>query len=81
MRKPERTRPFGKLTYRWEIILKWIFKKWDGEWTGLISFRIGCISYNLLTLWIVAALALITLAIFIVCNRSVFQHFHTFLRF
>jgi hypothetical protein len=24
------------------IILKWIFKKWDGEaWTGLISLRIG----------------------------------------
>jgi hypothetical protein len=25
-----------------KIILKWIFKKWDGEaWTGLICFRIG----------------------------------------
>jgi hypothetical protein len=24
------------------IILKWIFKKWDGEaWTGLLWFRIG----------------------------------------
>jgi hypothetical protein len=24
------------------IILKWIFKKWDGEaWTGLIWLRIG----------------------------------------
>jgi hypothetical protein len=24
------------------IILKWIFKKWDGEaWTGLICFRLG----------------------------------------
>jgi hypothetical protein len=24
------------------IILKWIFKKWDGEaWTGLLYFRIG----------------------------------------
>jgi hypothetical protein len=24
------------------IILKWIFKKWDGEaWTGFICFRIG----------------------------------------
>jgi hypothetical protein len=24
------------------IILKWIFKKWDGEaWTGLIRLRIG----------------------------------------
>jgi hypothetical protein len=23
------------------IILKWIFKKWDGAWTGLIWLRIG----------------------------------------
>jgi hypothetical protein len=23
------------------IILKWIFKKWDGAWTGLIRLRIG----------------------------------------
>jgi hypothetical protein len=24
------------------IIIKWIFKKWDGDaWTGLIWFRIG----------------------------------------
>jgi hypothetical protein len=23
------------------IILKWIFKKWDGAWTGLSWFRIG----------------------------------------
>jgi hypothetical protein len=23
------------------IILKWIFKKWDGAWTELISLRIG----------------------------------------
>jgi hypothetical protein len=23
------------------IILKWIFKKWDGTWTGLIWLRIG----------------------------------------
>ena len=25
----------------WRIILKWIFKKWDGEWTGLIWLRTG----------------------------------------
>ena len=81
VRKPERTRSFGKLRYRWEIISKWIFKKWDGAWTELISFRKGYISYNLLTLWIEAALTLINLAIFIECNSSVFQHFHTFLRF
>jgi hypothetical protein len=24
-----------------KIILKWIFKKWDGEWTGLSWLRIG----------------------------------------
>jgi hypothetical protein len=23
------------------IILKWIFKKWDGAWTGLTWLRIG----------------------------------------
>ena len=23
------------------IILRWIFRKWDGAWTGLIWFRIG----------------------------------------
>jgi hypothetical protein len=23
------------------IILKWIFKKWDGAWTGLMWLRIG----------------------------------------
>jgi hypothetical protein len=23
------------------IILKWVFKKWDGAWTGLSWFRIG----------------------------------------
>jgi hypothetical protein len=23
------------------VILKWIFKKWDKAWVGLISFRIG----------------------------------------
>jgi hypothetical protein len=23
------------------IILKWVFKKWDGAWTGLIWLRIG----------------------------------------
>jgi len=26
----------------WRIILKWIFRKWDGEaWTGLIWLKIG----------------------------------------
>jgi hypothetical protein len=25
----------------WRIILKWIFKKWDGAWTGFSWLRIG----------------------------------------
>jgi hypothetical protein len=25
------------------IILKWIFKKWDGAWTGLIWLRTGTV--------------------------------------
>jgi hypothetical protein len=28
----------------WRIIIKWIFKKWDGgAWTGLIWLRIGTV--------------------------------------
>jgi hypothetical protein len=23
------------------IILRWIFSKWDGKWTGLMWFRVG----------------------------------------
>jgi len=35
--KPERKRPFGRPRRGWGIILKWIFKKWDGVgWTRLI---------------------------------------------
>jgi hypothetical protein len=26
---------------RWEVILKWIFKKWDGGWTGFIWLKKG----------------------------------------
>jgi len=29
-----------KPSRRWRI-LKWIFKQWDGVWTGLIWLRIG----------------------------------------
>jgi hypothetical protein len=29
--KPEGRRLFGRLRCRWGIILKWIFKKWDGR--------------------------------------------------
>jgi len=31
------------------VILKWIFKKWDRAWTGLISLRIGTGGELLLT--------------------------------
>ena len=31
-------------------ILKWIFKKWDGTWTGLISFSVGT-GGKLLCVW------------------------------
>jgi len=35
-------RPLGRPKHRWKIILKWIFKMWDGEaWTGWIWLRIG----------------------------------------
>jgi hypothetical protein len=27
----------------WRIILKWIFKKWAGTWTGLSWLRIGTV--------------------------------------
>jgi len=29
------------------IILKWIFKKWDGAWNGLIWLRTGTVSGRL----------------------------------
>jgi hypothetical protein len=33
--RPDGKRPLGKPRGRWSIILKWIFKKWDGEaWIG-----------------------------------------------
>jgi hypothetical protein len=31
----------GRTSSSWWIILKWIFKKRDGAWTGLIRLRIG----------------------------------------
>jgi len=34
--------PLGKTRRRWEIILRWIFRKWDvGVWAGSIWLRIG----------------------------------------
>jgi hypothetical protein len=35
--KSEGKKPLGRLRRRWEVILKWIFKKW----TGLIWLRVG----------------------------------------
>jgi hypothetical protein len=39
--RPEGRRPLRRPRIRWRIILKWIFKKWDGVWTGLSWLRIG----------------------------------------
>jgi hypothetical protein len=40
--RPEGRRPLGRPRRRWGILLKWIFKKWDGgAWNGLIWLRIG----------------------------------------
>jgi len=40
--RPVRKRPPGRPRHRWEKILEWIFRKWDGEaWTGLMCLRIG----------------------------------------
>jgi hypothetical protein len=39
--RPEERRPLGRPRCRWGIILKWIFKKLDGAWTGLSWRRIG----------------------------------------
>ena len=39
---PEGKRSLGRPMCRWDIILRWISRKWDGwTWTGLIWLRIG----------------------------------------
>jgi hypothetical protein len=39
--RPEGKRPLGRPRRRWGIILKWIFKKWDGDmnWIELAQGR------------------------------------------
>ena len=40
--KPEGKNHLEDISVDRRIILKWIFKRWDGEaWTGLIWLRIG----------------------------------------
>ena len=39
--KPEGKRPLGRPRRRWRIILRWIFRKWEGVETGWSWFRIG----------------------------------------
>jgi hypothetical protein len=39
--KPEKIDNLEDPGVDWRIILKWIFRKWDGAWTGLIWLRIG----------------------------------------
>jgi hypothetical protein len=40
--KPEGKRPLGRPRNRWDIILRWIFGKWNvGVWTELSWLRIG----------------------------------------
>jgi len=46
--KPEGKRPMGRPRYRWGIILRWIFRKWDaGVWTGSSWLRIGTVGGHL----------------------------------
>jgi hypothetical protein len=39
--KPEGQRPLGGHRRRYEIILRWIFRKWVGAWAGSSWLRTG----------------------------------------
>ena len=46
--KPEGKRPRARPRRRWEIILRWIFRKWDVRaWTGSIWLSIETCGENL----------------------------------
>jgi hypothetical protein len=39
--KPEGKTPLGRPRRKWRIILRWIFKRWDGTRIGLLWLRTG----------------------------------------
>jgi hypothetical protein len=40
--RPEKKRLLGRTRLRWEIVLRWISKKWYvGAWSGSVWFGIG----------------------------------------
>jgi hypothetical protein len=39
--KPEGRRPFGRRRSRWKIILKRVFKKWDGALVEIMWLSVG----------------------------------------
>jgi hypothetical protein len=39
--KSEGRTPLGRPSRRWRIILKWVFDKWNGAWTGSIFLGTG----------------------------------------
>ena len=45
--KPEGKRPLGRPRRRWEIILRWIFGKWEGVKTGSSWLRIETVGGHL----------------------------------
>jgi len=44
--RPEERDHLGDLNVYGRILLKWIFKKWNGAWTRLIWLRIGTDGLN-----------------------------------